>query len=273
MSESDIQAGARWSEDIRRLLADSRFGIVCITKGNANGPWLNFEAGALAQSLDDSRVVPYLVDLAPADVDGPLAHFQAVRATKDGTRKLVRDLHSRMSADRKLDVDRVFNAMWPEFQIRINDIRKAHSSTTSNQETEPVRSEVDLLAELVERVRGLERDVRNTKEPHRRESRQRLSPSAMIMVDARDFTRDPEAMWHIKCDVDWSVQSFLDTIYHRISNHVRAYSYDTSWVLRDIDSGTTYHSLGSGSRQRGQDMRTLKEAGLHIGSRLTVDRV
>ena len=55
VSSEDIDKGARWSTDIASELADSSYGILCVTKDNLHAPWLTFEAGALSKTMDMNR--------------------------------------------------------------------------------------------------------------------------------------------------------------------------------------------------------------------------
>jgi hypothetical protein len=43
-------------------------------------PWLNFEAGVLAEAVKSSRVIPLAIDLKPSDIKSPISHFQAKEA-------------------------------------------------------------------------------------------------------------------------------------------------------------------------------------------------
>ena len=52
---ADIDKGARWSTDIAKELQDASFGILCVTKDNLSSSWLNFEAGALSKSIEQSK--------------------------------------------------------------------------------------------------------------------------------------------------------------------------------------------------------------------------
>src|SRR5215204_3813025 len=89
MSAVDIERGARWSTDIGVELESTRFGILCLTPQNLDAPWIHFEAGALSKTLKTALVCPYLFKLAPSDLRGPLVQFNAARAEKEDTRKLV----------------------------------------------------------------------------------------------------------------------------------------------------------------------------------------
>jgi hypothetical protein len=90
---SDIDAGRRWSTEIAKALEGCHFGIVCLTASNLASPWILFEAGALAKRVSESRVVPYLIDIGPADLGlSPLSQFQAKRATEEDTLSLMQSI-------------------------------------------------------------------------------------------------------------------------------------------------------------------------------------
>src|SRR5688572_18638179 len=77
LSSEDIDAGLRWNDEVTRELSQTRFGIICLTAENQTAPWILFEAGALAKTIEKTHVVPYLIGLEPTDVQrGPLAQFQ-----------------------------------------------------------------------------------------------------------------------------------------------------------------------------------------------------
>src|ERR1035438_1143684 len=80
---SDIEKGSRWSSDVASRLERAKLGIICLTPGNQHADWILFEAGALSKTVQNTYVCPLLFGLQPADVKGPLAQFQATRATKD----------------------------------------------------------------------------------------------------------------------------------------------------------------------------------------------
>ena len=63
-----------------------------MTRENLNTPWLLFEAGALAKSMQDGRVVPLLLDLDFKEISGPLSQFQAKKADGTGIKELASSL-------------------------------------------------------------------------------------------------------------------------------------------------------------------------------------
>lgn len=149
MSEHDINAGARWSETLNAQLELSNFGILCLTPENLNAPWLLYEAGSIAKSVTDSRVVPYLLDLKTTDVTYPLAQFQGVEASEEGTLKLIRAMNSSRGEpmpDERLT--RVFARWWPDLERKLSGIMKITATLPTP------RNDRAILEEILQLVRA-----------------------------------------------------------------------------------------------------------------------
>ncbi|HEX8104092.1 MAG TPA: TIR domain-containing protein [Solirubrobacteraceae bacterium] len=154
VSSEDIYAGSRWQTEIARRLDESSFGIVCVTRANQSSTWLNFEAGALAKSVDTSRVVPLAVDLKPSDVQVPLGQFQAQPATRDGLIRIVRSINAVL--DEALPGRRIEKALevWlPQIEEALAEIESRFAS--EDQSEGPTRTERELLEETLDTVRSL----------------------------------------------------------------------------------------------------------------------
>jgi hypothetical protein len=93
-SGKDIQGGARWEAEIAERRERTAYGSICVTRENQNAPWINFEAGALAKSLNCSFVTPLAVDLKPSVIKYPLAQFQAVAMASVGIFALVESINA-----------------------------------------------------------------------------------------------------------------------------------------------------------------------------------
>jgi hypothetical protein len=150
MSDEEIGSGARWNDAIAKTLSETNFGIVCVTRANQHAPWLIFEAGALAKSVEAARVVPLCIDLSPAEVTGPLVAFQARELNEAGMRRLVHDLSA--ASENPKELGAVFDAMWPQLAAAVTEAINATPT-----DTEPRRSADDMLEELVERMRHMDR--------------------------------------------------------------------------------------------------------------------
>jgi hypothetical protein len=155
ISSEDIHKGERGLAVIAKELNDTDYGIVVLTRSNVNAQWINFESGALGRSLGASHVSPLLVDLSQKDVTGPLTQFQMTDAqSEDDVLKLFQDINS--ACERPIPVNAVstlFTAHWPTLEQVIS------KSTEPDEADAPARSSDDLLEEILERVRGLDRSA------------------------------------------------------------------------------------------------------------------
>lgn len=159
MSDRDLDAGVRWAEEIEGSLKGSNFGIICVTAGNRNSPWLNFEAGAISNNLsadgnEKSRVVPYLLDIGFPEVKGPLAQFHGKQANKAGTWELVQALNrisSQAHESGRLQV--IFDRFWPDLEGSLVAIPKEEA--TAETAAPATRGAEDKLDELLLLVRSL----------------------------------------------------------------------------------------------------------------------
>jgi hypothetical protein len=115
MSDEAIVSGSHWNTELAAALGSADAGIVCVTRSNQHAPWLMFEAGALANRLAASRLVPLVIDLPLTEVTGPLAAFQGRVLDHDGVHRLVRDLNawSERTID-PLDLNEISERWWPD---------------------------------------------------------------------------------------------------------------------------------------------------------------
>jgi hypothetical protein len=155
-SPEDLEAGSRWSKDIARQLETTKFGIICLTPENLDAQWILFEAGALSKSVETSRVVPYLLDLRPSDLVGPLAQFQAAQSDRQESFKLVQSINAAVNAEKERALDEAllqqsFERWWPTLEQALASI-PAHSKSRT-----PRRQVPDMLEEILDLVRALAR--------------------------------------------------------------------------------------------------------------------
>jgi len=152
-SSEDIRAGQRWNSEINTKLAETHFGVLCVTPENIASPWLNFEAGALAKTLaDESRVVPVTLGFAPSALEDPLRQFNGVEATKSGMLKLVISIAE--VAKTVIDVERTFELWWPELEQKIAAIPETGETAALPQPP----GESELIAEVLGVVKGIARE-------------------------------------------------------------------------------------------------------------------
>jgi len=121
VSSEDIDKGSRWHIDISKQLDSTSYGIICLTKENIAAPWINFEAGALGKSVDNSRVCPLLFDLMPSDIQGPISGFQTTKADdKDDFYKLILSINKTSPTPIKEErLDEIFDVWWPRLNAKL----------------------------------------------------------------------------------------------------------------------------------------------------------
>ena len=168
---SDVEKGARWLPEITRELSESKVGILCVTRENVHSDWLLFEAGALSKQLEKAHVCPILFGMKPTDLAGPLRQFQATEFEKGEFSKLVSVINGCLS-DHKLPaktLEKVFEKWWPDIEDSVNQLMNSAEDSRSD---EPVRSDRDILEELLQLTRIQYRTVQRTR-------RHLVSPSVM----------------------------------------------------------------------------------------------
>lgn len=158
ISSRDIDRGALWFTEISEQLSDTGIGIVCLTQENKDKPWILFETGALAKGLSHHRVCTLLVDLAPSDIEDPLAQFNHTFPTEDSIWSLVQTLNKAMkenSLEEKI-LATVFKTYWPQFKDAFDKILEKKLPADNKKK----RSEVSILTEILDNTRSLGNRVR-----------------------------------------------------------------------------------------------------------------
>lgn len=151
---SDIEKGSKWETEITKKLSESKVGIICLTIENTEKPWILFEAGALSNKLEKSRVCPILFGLTNSDLKGPLATFQTTEFKKEDFKKLMKSINSLLEEHKISDVifEEVFETFYPKLETSINEILVC-SDDNNETSTIPKRTDRDILEEILELTR------------------------------------------------------------------------------------------------------------------------
>ncbi len=162
LSTQEIRAGKRWFSETAGELAETKFGILCLTPENLESSWLHFEAGALSKTVDDKTFVcPYLISgLQPTQVPDPLGQFQSNSADKEGTHKLLKSINSALG-DKKLEevvLSETFKKFWPDLEKVLQSLPPVKG------EEKPKRKVEDMVEEVLDTVRGLAFTMQRRKE-------------------------------------------------------------------------------------------------------------
>lgn len=158
VSSEDIDKGASWNKELTEQLEDASFGILCITRYNLEAPWLNFEAGALSSSLqfEQKHVSPFLFDIKPSEIQGPLTQFQSTTFEEDDVKKLVHSLNTTDDTQtlEKSQLDKTFNMWWPDLEKRLTGIEVPEEEVDQEVPNSPGSdSSSEILEEVLELLR------------------------------------------------------------------------------------------------------------------------
>jgi len=115
VSKADLYKGQRWFSELADALETGDVGILCVTRENKEAPWLLFEAGSLAKK-GKARVFPYLLDMEFSELPDPLRQFNAVKAEKEDTYRMLESINDIVAGDRlPQEVCRAsFDKWWPD---------------------------------------------------------------------------------------------------------------------------------------------------------------
>jgi hypothetical protein len=149
VSSEDVEQGARWAAEIGRQLENCDVGVILLTPENVAAPWVLFEAGALAKTVEHSRVCTYLLGVDPESLSGPLVQFQATRANQQDTFRLLRTLNGLLGERRRTDaqLERAFSQWWPNLQKALEHL------LASPGVERPRVSDRDILLEMLDLAR------------------------------------------------------------------------------------------------------------------------
>ena len=152
---SDIEKGAKWENEISKKLSECNVGIIILTKENLKSQWIMFEAGALSNKLDKSKVCPILIGLDNPDLTGPLSTFQTTKFNQDDIKQLMSNINNQCG-DIKLSekvFSEVFKVFWPQLEDKINSLVAKNSETSKDSEKSVKRPDREILEEILELTR------------------------------------------------------------------------------------------------------------------------
>jgi len=180
-SPEDIEKGENWNQRLIKELADCDYGIVCLTSQNVQAPWINFESGALAKSLD-SRVSTLMIGISPSDIKGPLSRLQNTKFEKEDILKLLKSINKQIEkplTDKVLES--TFGIMWDSLNEDIEPLILASESRNVGKRTNAANKSIsEPIEEVLRIVRNI--DTRISKMP--RKSSNDIHPNQLSL----DFT-------------------------------------------------------------------------------------
>ena len=150
-SEDDIEKGGNWDRVVSKELSECNFGIICLTKENMFAPWVNFEAGAIAKSLD-SKVSALMININPSDIKGPLSRYQATKIDEKDFYQLISSINN--AQEQPVDegvLGKAFKAIWTEIRSETNSIIEEYNKD-GKSDKQPHSGQETIKNEAIEEI-------------------------------------------------------------------------------------------------------------------------
>lgn len=220
-SPDNIEKGTRWYPEVSKELEKSSVGIICLTRENLEAPWILFETGALAKTVEKSRVIPVLFGLRTADIKGPLSQFQAAVFQKDEVKKAVKTINSALGEDAlELSVlESVFEKWWPELETRVSEVMK----DVKDEDKKELRDDREILEEILEFTRAINSKFRYQYNPLFL-SIDELELPVAVAIGLRDA----------EIKQVWELVQFTESELLKIKNFNKKYIYAIKEVLASL---------------------------------------
>ena len=152
-SPEDIEKGENWDSKISSELSQCNYGIVCLTSENTMAPWINFEAGAIAKTLE-SRVSALMVDIKTSEIQGPLKRYQATKLEKEDMWQLISDINR--ATDSPLEpvvLEATFNAIWDTMYSEIGKVISDYKPIGEPKDDNEKMENGEAIEEILQLVR------------------------------------------------------------------------------------------------------------------------
>ncbi len=166
VSSEDIVKDALWRAELTKELEEGSVGILCITRENVHSPWVNYEARALGKMSQASRVIPFLFQMRPSDVRGPLADLQGAifEAGSDKNLEEFRKLLVSLNTARtppctpETVLNTTFEKMWPDLAPTLDDLA-AEAEQLAAGPTPDAANPSEVLEDVLQAVRDQSRMI------------------------------------------------------------------------------------------------------------------
>jgi len=157
-SDHVLDPGDRWLSVVSDALDKYDFGLIFVSKNNLERPWLLFEAGALAKSVSQARVVPILLNLEPSDLlANPLSQFQSILLDRENIKSVLRLIlrESETALISSEQLEQIFETWWPTLEENLSKIKPEKVQPSKVPSTD------DRLGKLEKVIFDVLREVRN----------------------------------------------------------------------------------------------------------------
>lgn len=225
-SEEDIEKGEDWDKKISAQLSECNYGIICLTSENTNAPWVNFEAGAIAKTLE-SRVTALMIDIKPSDIQGPLRRYQATKLEKDDIYHLILDINNATENPIASEVlNKLFEAVWDKMSNEIN---------SSIQETIP-KNKKENSVKKIDNNEAIEEILQLV----RKQNTLLNSPTQLLPPDYFEFLQQKTNINNLAINnnvLDEEIHMLVDMVENVLKRIISMKKENENAIISFIDSG------------------------------------
>lgn len=163
-SKKDVSKGGRAMEDVINAMRQSKVAISCLTKGNQEKPWIEYEGGFL-----DGCKVPvcgFLINLTDKEISYPLKQFQLTTFDKEDILDLLRTINKKCENSITASLlEEIFETRWPSFEKELKSIiGNTPDEISLHQKIEMLQNkletEKDKNKKLSEKNKGLNNEIK-----------------------------------------------------------------------------------------------------------------
>lgn len=160
ISAQDIHNGSQWLSELPRLMENTEFAIVIVTSKQVDSPWVPLEAGYLLRAIDASNIQVVMVDFSLTDLSAPMGQLKAISVNREDILKLThlinkRSLECGNQGVAEIELQTFFEIHWPKCESQLLKF--------GQQAPERMRSDREVLYEILELSRGIARTVGSPK--------------------------------------------------------------------------------------------------------------
>ncbi len=154
-SPEDIEKGEIWDNKLVQELSSCNYGIICLTSENMAAPWIHFEAGAIAKTLE-SRVSTLLVNIKPSDIKGPLSRYQGTKLEKNDFSQLIMDINKNIEVPLEKGVlESLINALWPSIESEFTEIKQSAPAEEQKAPQKDINEPIEEILQLLRKQNSL----------------------------------------------------------------------------------------------------------------------
>lgn len=175
-SKKDVSKGGKAMEDVINAMRKSKVAISCLTKGNQEKPWIEYEGGF----LDGCRfpVCGFLINLTDKEISYPLKQFQLTTFDKEDILDLLKTINRKCENSITTSLlEEIFETRWPSFEKELKSIiENTPDEISLHQKIEMLQNELKIekcknknlseknkkLADEIKKYRGNDKAIKIT---------------------------------------------------------------------------------------------------------------